>query len=145
MCWYRDLVHGVLHVALVRGSPAGPLPPLVRVHLHDALRDDLGLRPLHAGWSQRAALARVAAEQNGVVVVLRRPEDPGAILEAVEAHALRQPRLETGETRTSVLRTHGIGAQILHDLGITCVRVLSAPRQLHGIAAFGLEVVGYED
>ena len=145
MCWYRDLVHGVLHVALVRGSPSGSPPPLVRVHLHDALRDDLSLRPVHAGWSLRAAIARIAAEENGVVVVLRPPEDPGAILAAVQAHALRQPQPEAGEARTSVLRTHGIGAQILHDLGITRMRVLSAPRQLHGIAAFGLEVAGYED
>ena len=43
-----------------------------------------------------------------------------------------------------MLRTYGIGAQILKDLGVTRMRVLSAPKQLQGIAAFGLEVVGYE-
>lgn len=145
MCWYRDLVHGVLHVALVHGSPAGPPPPLVRVHLHDALRDDLALQSPHPGWSLRAALARIAAEQNGVVVLLRPPEDAGALLDAIRAHASLQPQPEAGDARTAVLRTHGIGAQILHDLGITRMRVLSAPRQLHGIAAFGLQIVGYED
>jgi len=145
MCWYRDLVHGVLHVALVRGSPAGRAPPLVRVQVHDALRDDLALRSEHAGWSLRAALARIAAEENGIVVVLRPPEDADALLDAVRAHASQQPQSEAGDARSMVLRTHGIGAQILHDLGVTRMRVLSAPRQLHGIAAFGLEVVGYED
>jgi 3,4-dihydroxy 2-butanone 4-phosphate synthase/GTP cyclohydrolase II len=47
--------------------------------------------------------------------------------------------------RPSVLRTYGIGAQILHDLGVTRMRVLSAPRQLLGIGAFGLEITGYVD
>jgi 3,4-dihydroxy 2-butanone 4-phosphate synthase/GTP cyclohydrolase II len=46
---------------------------------------------------------------------------------------------------TAVLRTFGIGAQILHDLGVRRMRVLSAPRQLHGISAFGLEIVDYID
>ena len=45
----------------------------------------------------------------------------------------------------SVLRTYGIGAQILRDLGVTRMRVLSAPKQLLGIAAFGLEIAGYEE
>jgi 3,4-dihydroxy 2-butanone 4-phosphate synthase/GTP cyclohydrolase II len=44
-----------------------------------------------------------------------------------------------------VLRTYGIGAQILRDLGVTRMRVLSAPRQLLGISAFGLEIAGYEE
>ncbi len=136
MCWYRDHVHGVLHVALVRGSPGSGPPPLVRVHLHDALRDDLGVQPVHAGWTLRGALSRIAREEHGIVVVLRPPDDPASIMQAAAV---------PDEERSAVLRTHGIGAQILHDLGVSRMRVLSAPRQLPGIAAFGLEVVGYED
>jgi 3,4-dihydroxy 2-butanone 4-phosphate synthase/GTP cyclohydrolase II len=145
MCWYEDHVHGSLHVALVHGEPGGPVPPLVRVHLHDTLRDDLGLRPAHAGWTLHAALARIAREASGVVVVLRQPEHPSAIMEAVRALDMQAPCGEASDDGRSVLRTHGIGAQILHDLGITRMRVLSAPRQLRGIAAFGLEITGYED
>lgn len=145
MCWYQDRVHDALHVALLRGSPDGSPPPLVRVHVHDPLRDDLGLKSVHAGWTLRDALARIAAEDHGVLVVLRPPDDPAAILRA--ALDLGQPPAprEPAEEAHAVLRTHGIGAQILHDLGVTRMRVLSAPRQLLGISAFGLEVVGYED
>ena len=145
MCWYEDLVHGALHVALVRGAPGGSRPPLVRVHLHDTLRDDLGLQAANAGWTMRAALARIAAEEHGVVVVLREPDSPPNIIEAIRAPDLRVAGQELHEEHGSVLRTHGIGAQILHDLGITRMRVLSAPRLLQGIAAFGLEIAGYED
>jgi len=145
MCWYQDRVHGSLHVALVRGSLAGPVPPLVRVHLHDTLRDDLGLQSAHGGWTLRAALKRIAGEDNGVVVILRESQDPAATMESIRALELGVPRGESQAGRGSVLRTHGIGAQILHDLGIKKMRVLSAPRQLRAISAFGLEITAYED
>jgi len=145
MCWYEDHVHGSLHVALVRGSIDGSRAPLVRVHLHETLRDDLGLQPDGAGWTLRGALARIAREDCGVVVVLRPPETPAAIMEAVRAIGSPAARINAGDERGSVLRTHGIGAQILHDLGVTRMRVLSAPRQLRGITAFGLDIAGYED
>jgi 3,4-dihydroxy 2-butanone 4-phosphate synthase/GTP cyclohydrolase II len=145
MCCYQDHVHGSLHLALVRGSPEGSAPPLVRVHLHDMLRDDLGLRSAHAGWTLRGALARIAREEHGVMVILRQREDPSAILAIVRELGLPAAGAEAHDEARSALRTHGIGAQILHDLGVTRMRVLSAPRQLPGIAAFGLEITGYED
>ena len=145
MCWYRDRVNDALHVALLRGTPGGALPPLVRVHVHDTLRDDLGLKPAHAAWTLRGALARIAREPCGIVVVLRPPEDPSAILAALRSPAEQAPPGIESDDGGSVLRTHGIGAQILKDLGVTRMRVLSAPRQLRGIAAFGLEITGYED
>ncbi|MEX1993703.1 MAG: bifunctional 3,4-dihydroxy-2-butanone-4-phosphate synthase/GTP cyclohydrolase II [Steroidobacteraceae bacterium] len=145
MCWYRDLAHGAVHAALVRGSPDTAHPPLVRVHLHDALRDDLTLQPANAGWTLRAALARIAREENGIVVILRPPEDPELLMQAIRAHGSAPTAADSNEEHAAVLRTHGIGAQILHDLGVTRMRVLSAPRQLQGIGAFGLEVIGYEN
>ncbi len=145
MCWYRDHAHGALHAALVRGSPDAAVPPLVRVHPHDVLRDDLELQTTAAGWTLRAALARIAREENGIVVVLRSPDDPELLLQAIRAQDTRLAPRETGELHAAVLRTHGIGAQILQDLGVTRMRVLSAPRQLPGIGAFGLQVVGYEN
>jgi 3,4-dihydroxy 2-butanone 4-phosphate synthase/GTP cyclohydrolase II len=144
LCAYRDRVHGAQHVALVRGAADGAEPPLVRVHLHDYLRDDLGVQSAEAGWTLRAALARIAREPNGIVVVLYPPDDPESLLPAVRTRGAPSAPAEPGEEHAAVLRTHGIGAQILHDLGVTRMRVLSAPRQLQGIGAFGLEVVGYE-
>ncbi|MGH8244088.1 MAG: 3,4-dihydroxy-2-butanone-4-phosphate synthase [Steroidobacteraceae bacterium] len=138
MRWYVDRVHGRLHVALVRGEP-GDTPPLVRVHLRDTARDLIGIRGEHTGWTLRAALARIAREPHGIVVVLR-PEESAEDL--VGAGASEHGADKSGG---AVLRTYGIGAQILRDLGVTRMRVLSAPRQLLGIAAFGLEIAGYEE
>ncbi len=145
MCWYRDLVHGTLHVALLRGTPDAARPPLVRVHLHDAMRDDLAVQAADGGWTLRAALLRIAQEPDGIVVVLRPSEDPESLLQAIRMRGAGPATAEPVDEHATVLRTHGIGAQILHDLGVTRMRVLSAPRQLQGIGAFGLEVVGYED
>jgi 3,4-dihydroxy 2-butanone 4-phosphate synthase/GTP cyclohydrolase II len=118
-------------------------PPLVRVHIAETLRDVLGVVP-HGSWSLRAALARVAEEDSGVVLVLRTRESPRDLVAAV--HSLGRRYDAPGEQDAPiVLRTYGIGAQILRDLGVTRMRVLSAPKQMHGISAFGLEVVGYVD
>jgi 3,4-dihydroxy 2-butanone 4-phosphate synthase/GTP cyclohydrolase II len=140
MRWYADHAHGSLHVALIHGAP-GAQPPLVRVHVRDTLRDLIGVRGARAGWSLRAALERVAREPHGVVVLLCPQEAAADIVNQVDA----QDRATESAGGGAVLRTHGIGAQILRDLGITRMRVLSAPRQLLGIAAFGLEITGYEE
>ena len=140
MRWYEDRVHGRLHVALVRGEP-GDVPPLVRVHLRDTPRDLIGIRGEHAGWTLRAALARIAREPHGIVVVLR----PEELAVRDRRHRRARARGRTPGEGGSVLRTYGIGAQILRDLGVTRMRVLSAPRQLLGISAFGLEIAGYEE
>ncbi len=145
MVWYADRVHQTLHAALVRGAPSGTEPVLVRVHVHDVLRDDFALQPDHGGWTLRAALARIARADSGVLVVLRQQDGTDALLQSLRA--ARQP-LDAGDAAAeggTILRTHGIGAQILRDLGVRRMRVLSAPRQLRGIAAFGLEITGYED
>jgi 3,4-dihydroxy 2-butanone 4-phosphate synthase/GTP cyclohydrolase II len=85
-------------------------------------------------------------------VILRQGEPPRDLADAVRAlpeRAERAPphaataRESTAAFRGGVLRTYGIGAQILQDLGVKRMRVLSAPRQLHGISAFGLEIVDY--
>ncbi len=139
MRWYADRVHGSLHVALTHGSP-GAEPPLVRVHLRDSQRDLIGVRGEGIGWTLRAALERIAREPHGIVIVLRPQQSQAEIIGAgVPDHAA-----DSAEGR-AVLRTYGIGAQILRDLGVTQMRVLSAPRQLLGIAAFGLEITGYEE
>jgi len=140
MRWYADHAHGSMHVALIHGSP-GAGPPLVRVHVRETLRDLIGVRGGHSGWTLRAALARIAREPFGVVVVLRPPETKSEIIRSVADldHAAQSA------TEGAVLRTYGIGAQVLRDLGISRMRVLSAPRQLLGIEAFGLEIAGYEE
>lgn len=143
MCCYEDHVNRDVHIALVRGVLDGNTPPLVRVHVTDTLRDLVGVRG-ERGRPLSDALKRVAEEASGVVVILRQPEGPRDLIDAVRS--LEAPRPPGGRGEAGhVLRTYGIGAQILHDLGVTRMRVLSAPKQIHGISAFGLEITEYVD
>ncbi len=147
---YRDRVEGFVHVALARGHLDGPDVPLVRVHVADTLRDVLGVRGDPRAWTLRAALERIARAQNGVVVLLRERQSPLDALEALRvpagggSPAASGPAIAPAGDRP-VLRTYGIGAQILKDLGVRRMRVLSAPKQMHGISAFGLEIDSYVD
>jgi 3,4-dihydroxy 2-butanone 4-phosphate synthase/GTP cyclohydrolase II len=140
---YEDHVNSTVHLALVRGEIARQDAPLVRVHLKDTVRDLIGAREQSHSWSLRSAMQRVAREGSGVIVLLRPHESPLEIAEAVRS-ADRSAQAGVGKG-AQVLRTYGIGAQILRDLGVTRMRVLSAPKHIHGLSAFGLEVVEYVD
>ena len=149
---YEDRVSREVHLALTRGTLRGEEPPLVRVHVVDPLRDLLGIRADPLAWTLRAAMERIARAGSGVIVILRDRESSGDLLESVRSLAMastddakpdgglgaRGP-LRDGE----VLRTFGVGAQILKDLGVRRMRVLSAPKQIHGISGFGLEIESY--
>jgi len=140
---YEDHVNGTVHLALVRGHLPSCDAPLVRVHLKVTVRDVVGAYEDGHSWSLRSAMERVAREGTGVVVLLRPHESPLEIAEAVRA---ADRSAAAGHAHgAQVLRTYGIGAQILRDLGITRMRVLSAPKQMHGLSAFGLEVTEYVD
>jgi 3,4-dihydroxy 2-butanone 4-phosphate synthase / GTP cyclohydrolase II len=106
------------------------------------LRDVVGASNEALGWPLRAAMLRVAKEASGVVVILR-PEDSPRNFMASVSHLDAKPALHS--TGATVVRTYGIGAQILKDLGLKRMRVLSAPKQLQGLAAFDLEVTSYVD
>jgi 3,4-dihydroxy 2-butanone 4-phosphate synthase/GTP cyclohydrolase II len=142
---YQDRVSLEVHVALATGRLDGTAAPLVRVHLPDTLRDLVQVRTSTRGWTLQAAMQRIAQDGNGVVVVLRNQESAAELSESL--HGLTSAAAPAGEGKPqgegAVLRTFGIGAQILKDLGVTRMRVLSAPKQMLGISAFGLEVEGY--
>ncbi len=145
---YEDQMQRHVHLALIKGDLTGEKPPLVRVHLLDTLRDIVGAQLQFGGWSLDQALECVAADGTGVVVLLRGGETSRDLLDAVAALSptgQRVPRAVTTAQRGSVLRTYGVGARILRDLGIHRMRVLSAPKQMHGLSAFGLEVTEFVD
>jgi 3,4-dihydroxy 2-butanone 4-phosphate synthase / GTP cyclohydrolase II len=143
LCCYEDHVNKNVHIALVKGDLNSSLPPLVRVHIKDTLRDVVGVRNDNLGWPLRAALQRVASEPSGVVVILRTEESPRNFMESVRQLDAKPASVPGGGA--TVVRTYGIGAQILKDLGLKRMRVLSAPKQLQGLAAFDLEVTSYVD
>jgi len=138
-------VNRTVHLALVAGQLDGKRTPLVRVHLRDTLGDVIGVRDRVLGWPLRSAMQRVAEEGCGVIVILRPDETPRDLMAAVDAIAHSRDKSEEPKHGASVLRTYGIGAQILRDLGVTRMRVLSAPKQMHGLSGFDLEVVEYVD
>ncbi len=143
---YEDHVSRNVHLALVHGDLSGKEPPLVRVHIQDTLGDVVGIQNQRLGWPLRAAMKQIAATGNGVVVILRYGESPRQFISSVSS--LGRPLDEVSGRRdgtVTVLRTYGTGAQILRDLGVSRMRVLSAPKQMHGISGFGLEVVEYVD
>ncbi len=139
--FYEDHVNRNVHLALVKGDLGGEVPPLVRVHLLDTLRDVVGVRSEHLGWPLQSAMRRIASEPSGVVVMLRTEVSPREFMDSV-----RQLDSRSSAARTpgaTVVRTYGIGAQILKDLGLKRMRVLSAPKQLQGLSAYDLEVTEY--
>ncbi|HUG97902.1 MAG TPA: bifunctional 3,4-dihydroxy-2-butanone-4-phosphate synthase/GTP cyclohydrolase II [Gammaproteobacteria bacterium] len=142
---FEDHVHRDVHLALVRGEVGAGAVPLVRVQLTDTLRDLVGIRSAHLGWPLRDAMQRIAQEEQGIIVILRRHEQPRELVDSVSLLSGRP--LVPGDHRdgheSRVLRTYGIGAQILRSLGVRRMRVLSAPKQMYGLSGFGLEVVGY--
>jgi len=82
--------------------------------------------------------------EGGVLVLLRQPEDPAALIEQIEQAGAGSAALAAvGEEEANALRTYGIGAQILTDLGVRRMRVYSAPRRMQAISGFGLEIVDY--
>jgi 3,4-dihydroxy 2-butanone 4-phosphate synthase / GTP cyclohydrolase II len=143
MYCYEDHVNRTVHLALVRGELSADTVPLVRVHLRDTLRDVLSIRDEVLGQPLRAAMQSIAQEPAGVIVILRPEETPRDLLESVNAISRDDAASHPATQGTRVLRTYGIGAQILKDLGLTRMRVLSAPKQLHGLSGFDLEIVGY--
>ena len=142
---YQDTMEGRVHLALVAGEPArDERGALIRVHVSDSLNDLTGSRRDKHLWSIGGALDRIAGEGAGALIILRSHETEQDLLSRVHAYEQQDrgvdlPSIESGHD----LRTYGLGAQILLDLGLTRVRVLGTPRRLLGVSGFGLQIIDY--
>jgi 3,4-dihydroxy 2-butanone 4-phosphate synthase/GTP cyclohydrolase II len=143
MYCFDDHINRSVHVALVKGDLSSVEAPLVRVHLQDTLGDVVGVKSQALGWPLHSAIKRIAAEEVGVIVVLRDQETSRDFMDAVENIDMHRDELEQRRGGDAVLRTYGVGAQILRDLGLSKIRVLSAPKQMYAISGFDLEIVEY--
>ena len=142
---YEDLIDHEVHFALVKGEVKGEHPTLVRVHVESTLCDVLAYNGPDCGWPLRDALARISNEGTGVAVVINHRRQPRELVRVVRRMGLGladEPACDKSPVPVD-LRTHGIGAQILADVGVRKMRVMSAPRRFHGLKGFGLEVVDY--
>lgn len=145
---YQDDIGDNLHLALIHGDITGDDPTTVRVHVHDNLCDLLSANWKHCGWPLKNAMKRIAQEKHGVLIILCEKIDPRDMIRRIQGHLSETEEKEKRQTTEDTsaaqeLRTYGIGAQILADLGVSKMRVLSSPKVLHGLAGFGLEVIDY--
>jgi 3,4-dihydroxy 2-butanone 4-phosphate synthase/GTP cyclohydrolase II len=147
MAVYEDRIGKTVHLALVKGEIRGDVPVLVRVHLHNMLQDVLGVQNKDFGWPLRSAMERIQREGSGIVVMLRRSDTARELVQQIINLTEHNPALPMANQSAVIdgkmLRTYGVGAQILIDLGVRKMRVLSQPVKMHGISGFGLEVVEY--
>ena len=141
---YRDRIAHDLHFALVRGTPGSATPTLVRVQVENPLADLLHWQREDFGVAGTDALRAIAAEGQGVMVVLSAPRNTEALLARLRATP-SSSKPDTGAHAKDVgqWRRNGAGAQILADLGLSKLRVLGTPRRQVGLAGFGLDVVEY--
>ena len=143
MYCYDDHVNRAVHVALVKGNLDDVAAPLVRVHLQDTLGDVIGVQARSLGWPLQSAIERIAQEKAAVIVLLRDQESSRDFMDAVEGLGATGDDLEQRRGGDSVLKTYGVGAQILRDLGLSKIRVLSAPKHMYAISGFDLEITEY--
>jgi 3,4-dihydroxy 2-butanone 4-phosphate synthase / GTP cyclohydrolase II len=144
---YESTLDGEEHVALVRGNVAGEQDVLVRVHSECLTGDAFGSLCCDCGPQLHKAMAQIAAEDQGVVVYLRGHEGRGiGIGHKIRAYSLQEEGQDTVDANTSLglpvdSREYGIGAQMLVDLGVTTMRILTNnPSKRGGLEGFGLTI-----
>ena len=144
---YEEMTGSNVHFALVMGQLDPRQPTLVRVHVEHTICDLFAATGGPCGWPMRDALARIRAEGGGVLVLLRQQQPAADLIRQVRALGLGGAGAEASPRGGPATdrRNLGIGAQILADLGVSKMRLMSAPQRFHGLGGFGLEVVEYLD
>ncbi|WP_299807892.1 bifunctional 3,4-dihydroxy-2-butanone-4-phosphate synthase/GTP cyclohydrolase II [uncultured Shewanella sp.] len=142
MLTYRDTIDNQLHYVLVKGEVSDNT--LVRVHLQNTFNDLLhSERDQQRSWPLEKAMERISSE-GGVLVLLSSHEHSSDILAKVKAFEAE----DNGSTPAAAQwkgtsRQVGVGSQILADVGVTSMRLLSSPKRYHSLSGFGLEVTEY--
>jgi len=145
---YENEMNGETHVALTLGDVSGTTEPvLVRVQTENITFAMFGALVGEAGPAMHTSLQKIAAEERGVILYLRQRENNLDLVNQLKTYALMQEKeidFQTAKRETGYGKVHdyGIGAQILKDLGVSKIRLLSNhPPKIHALEAFGLEIV----
>ena len=142
---YEDSIDNNLHLAMVKGEISPSEPTLVRVHMQNPIHDLTGSLRDNISWPISDVLKRIQEEGQGVVVILCNQFGSQELVEQLKLFCLgsSQELVQQNKLNTKDQRTIGLGAQILSDLGVQKMRVLSAPKRFHAISGYGLEIVEY--
>ena len=144
---YRSKVDGQHHLALVQGEVAGKKNVLVRVHSECLTGDVFGSKRCDCGPQLHQAMRQVADEKQGVIVYMRQEGRGIGLAPKIKAYKLQEQGFDTIEANRKLgypmdLREYGLGAQILCDLGLKTIRLLTNnPKKIVGLEGYGLEIV----
>jgi len=144
---YRSKVDGQHHVALVRGDVAGRQKVLVRVHSECLTGDVFGSRRCDCGSQLHQAMRQIAGAGHGVIVYMRQEGRGIGFAPKIKAYKLQEQGYDTVEANQRLgfdmdLREYGLGAQILVDLGLKTIRLLTNnPKKVVGLEGYGLKIV----
>ena len=142
MIAYRDKPSGSAHLALVHGNIQPGKETLVRVHQPVSILDVLESEATTHSWNLSASLAAVQCAESGVIVLLNCEESAEQFFSQFEA--LGKPDAKPkGRAASMDLRSYGIGAQILRELGVCKMKLMANPRKMPSMTGFNLEVTGY--
>jgi 3,4-dihydroxy 2-butanone 4-phosphate synthase/GTP cyclohydrolase II len=140
---YRDKPSGGAHLALVHGDVTPNKESLVRVHQPVSVLDLLETQVTTHSWNMASAMAAIKASERGVMVLLNCEESADQMFAQFEA--LKDPASKPVSRASRMdLRTYGIGAQILKDIGVGKMKLLASPRKMPSMTGFNLEVTGYQ-
>ena len=142
---YEDSIDNNLHLAMIKGEINENDPVLVRVHMQNPIHDLTGSLRENTAWPISDVLKRIQEEGQGVVVILCNQFGSQELAEQLKlfCQGSSQESGQQNKQNTKDQRTIGLGAQILSDLGVQKMRVLSAPKRFHAISGYGLEIVEY--
>ncbi len=151
MVGYVNKLNGEHHVALVKGDVSGEEPVLVRVHSECLTGDAFGSLRCDCGEQYAAAMMRIEEEGRGVLLYMRQEGRGIGLINKIKAYALQDQGMDTVEANVALgfpedMREYGIGAQILTDLGVKNVRLMTNnPKKIRGLSGYGIEIVDRVD
>ena len=139
---FQDHINREVHFALTKGSIHQDSIPLVRVHVSNTIRDSIGIDNNNLGWPLKSAMKQISQSDTAVLVVLCYQEMPEYLMNSAKNLSSKKEN-KIDKNNASVLRNYGTGSQILREIGIKKMRVVSEPKQMQAISGFDLEIIEY--